>query len=69
MIVGFARYSRDQSFSALRRNRGFVGVMAAGSIAGTFLGAHMLGIVPSDILIPILVILLLASAARVWGHQ
>jgi uncharacterized protein len=69
MIVGFARYSRDPSFSALGRNRAFVAVMAVGSIAGTFLGGHLLGIVPNGILIPLLVILLLASAVKVWRHR
>ena len=35
MLVGFARYSRDSSFAVLGRNRWFVLVMAAGSIAGS----------------------------------
>src|SRR5262245_52707848 len=52
MIVGFARYSSDQSFSVLGRNRAFVVVMAAGSIVGTFIGGQLLGIVPNIILIP-----------------
>jgi hypothetical protein len=30
MLVGFTRYSQDQSFSVLGRNRAFVVVMAAG---------------------------------------
>ena len=37
MIVGFARYSRDRSFAVLAQNRSFVLVMAAGSIAGSFI--------------------------------
>ena len=32
MLMGFARYSRDQSFATLARNGRFVLVMAAGSI-------------------------------------
>ena len=68
MIVGFARYSRDQSFSVLRLNRLFVVVMAAGSIVGTFIGGQLLGIVPNIILIPLLVVILLASAVKVWRH-
>jgi uncharacterized protein len=68
MIVGFARYSRDQSFSVLRLNRIFVVVMAAGSIVGTFIGGQLLGIVPNIILIPLLVVILLASAVKVWRH-
>ena len=46
MVVGFTRYSRDRSFAVLGRNRAFVLVMAAGSIAGSFIGGQMLGIVP-----------------------
>jgi uncharacterized protein len=68
MIVGFARYSRDQSFLVLARNRAFVVVMAAGSIVGTFIGGQLLGIVPSMLLIPLLVAILLASAVKVWRH-
>ena len=33
MLVGFARYSRDQSFATLGRDRRFVLVMVAGSAA------------------------------------
>ncbi len=69
MIVGFARYSRDPSFATLGRNRAFVVVMAAGSVVGTFLGGQLLGIVPTGILIPLLVVLLLASAVKVWRHK
>ena len=47
MLVGFARYSRDRSFVVLGENRGFVLVMAAGSIAGSFIGGLLLGLVPS----------------------
>jgi uncharacterized protein len=69
MIVGFARYSRDQSFSVLGRNRTFVVVMAAGSVAGTFIGGQLLGIVPNIVLTPLLVVVLLASAVKVWRHN
>lgn len=69
MIVGFARYSQDQSFSVLRENTGFVVVMAAGSIVGSFVGGQLLGIVPSSVLIPALVVVLLLSAAKVWRHK
>ena len=69
MLVGFARYSRDQSFTVLRDNIGFVLVMAAGSVFGSFLGGQMLGIVPAVILIPLLAVILLLSAAKVWRHS
>ncbi|MES0129420.1 sulfite exporter TauE/SafE family protein [Mesorhizobium sp. M0029] len=66
MIVGFARYSRDQSFSVIRRNIAFVLVMACGSIVGTFLGGQMLGFVPSGVLLPALAAILVISAVKVW---
>jgi uncharacterized protein len=69
MLVGFARYSRDQSFSVLSQNRAFFLVMAAGSILGTFIGGLLLGVVPSAVLLPLLVALLLLSAAKVWRHE
>ncbi|MCV3243457.1 sulfite exporter TauE/SafE family protein [Mesorhizobium sp. ZC-5] len=69
MIVGFARYSRDQSFSVLNRNRTFVLVMAIGSIVGTFIGGRLLGLIPSGPLIPALAVILLLSAAKVWQHR
>ncbi len=69
MLVGFARYSRDQSFSVLGRNRRFLLVMAAGSIVGTFLGGLLLGVVPSGILLPLLAAILLVSAIKIWRHS
>lgn len=68
MIVGFSRYSRDQSFSVLGRNRIFLLVMAAGSVVGTFVGGLLLGLVPSAILLPALAVILLISAVKVWRH-
>jgi uncharacterized membrane protein YfcA len=69
MLVGFTRYSRDQSFSVLKRTRAFVLVMAAGSLAGSWIGAHLLGIVPSTVLLPLLAAILVVSAFKVWRHQ
>jgi uncharacterized membrane protein YfcA len=69
MLVGFTRYSRDQSFAVLGRNRSFVVAMALGSIVGTFIGGQLLGVVPSDILLPGLAVILLVSAWKVWRHQ
>lgn len=68
MIVGFARYSRDQSFAVLGRNRAFVLVMAAGSILGSFLGGQILGLVPSTFLLPLLAAILFISAIKIWRH-
>jgi uncharacterized membrane protein YfcA len=69
MLVGFARYSRESTFAVLGRNLRFVVIMAAGSTVGSFIGAQLLGIVPSAILLPVLVAILLISAVKVWRHQ
>lgn len=69
MLSGFARYSRDQSFSVIRRNAPFVLTMAAGSIIGTFVGGQALGMVPTYLLLPALAVILLVSAYKVWGHR
>jgi uncharacterized protein len=68
MLVGFTRYSRDQSFSVLGRNRIFLLVMAVGSIAGAFIGGLLLGVVPNAVLLPALAAILLVSAVKVWRH-
>ena len=69
MLVGFARYSRDRSFVVLGENRGFVLVMAIGSIVGSFVGGRLLGIIPTPILIPLLALILVLSAFKVWHHK
>jgi uncharacterized membrane protein YfcA len=69
MLVGFARYSRDQSFSVLRANWPFMLAMAAGSMVGTFIGGLLLGLVPSTILLPGLAAILAISAVKVWRHE
>ena len=69
MLVGFVRYSRDSTFAVLGRNRWFVAIMAAGSIVGSFIGAALLGIVPSAVLLPMLAVILLVSAVKVWRHK
>ena len=68
MLVAFARYSRDNSFTVLAANKTFMLAIAGGSIAGTLLGGLLLGVVPNAALIPLLVALLLASAIKVWRH-
>ena len=69
MLVGFARYSRDRSFVVLGENRRFVLVMAAGSILGSFIGGRLLGFVPNTVLLPLLAIILVLSAVKVWAHK
>jgi uncharacterized protein len=69
MLVGFARYSRDRSFVVLGENRRFVLVMAAGSIIGSFIGGRLLGLVPNAVLLPLLAIILVLSALKIWKHK
>jgi len=42
---------------------------AGGSIVGTIIGGHLLGIVSKNILLPLLAALLLISAVKVWRNQ
>ena len=69
MLVGFARYSRDRSFVVLGENRRFVLVMAVGSIVGSFIGGRLLGLVPNSLLLPLLAVILVLSAVKVWRHK
>lgn len=68
MLVGFARYSRDQSFAVLNSRRGFLLIMAAGSIIGTWIGALLLGFTSGAMLYPLLAVILIVSAIKVWRH-
>lgn len=69
LIIGFTRYSRDQSFSIIRSERRFLALMATGSLVGTFLGARLLGILATSVLLPILAAILVLSAVKVWRHS
>jgi uncharacterized protein len=69
MLVGFARYSRDRGFVVLAENRRFVLVMAVGSIAGSFIGGQLLGLLPNAVLLPLLVLILVLSAVKIWTHR
>lgn len=68
MLVGFARYSRDQSFAVLGHHKSFLITMAAGSIIGTMIGALLLGFTSGAVLYPLLALILLVSAVKVWRH-
>lgn len=69
MLVGFTRYSRDQSFSVIGRNKAFLLAMAGGSIVGTYIGGQLLGVVPEQILLPLLAAILVISAYKIWRHE
>lgn len=68
MVTAFTRYSRDGSFSVIRTQRQFIIIMAFGSLVGTFVGGRLLGIVPTDVLLPLLSTILVISAIKVWQH-
>lgn len=68
MLVGFARYSQDQSFSVIRSERRFLIMMAAGSIMGAFVGGQLLGLVSTQVLLPMLAAILVISSVKVWRH-
>ncbi|TAN54837.1 MAG: sulfite exporter TauE/SafE family protein [Magnetospirillum sp.] len=69
MIVGFSRYTQDASFAVLGKNRTFMMVMAVGSLVGAFIGGLLLGLAPSAILLPLLAVILVISAVKVWRHK
>lgn len=69
MLVAFARFSKDKSFAVLGQNKPFLITMTLGSITGTVIGGLLLGVVPSLVLIPLLVLLLLLSSIKVWNHD
>lgn len=68
ILVGFSRYSTDQSFAVVGRNREFVLIMALGSLFGAFLGGQLVGLVPAGFLLPLLAVILVISAIKVWRH-
>ncbi|MGE0116059.1 MAG: sulfite exporter TauE/SafE family protein [Steroidobacteraceae bacterium] len=69
MLTGFARYSRDQSFTVIRSQIRFIIIMGMGSLAGSFLGSRLLGIVPTGVLLPLLAGILVLSAIKIWRHS
>jgi uncharacterized membrane protein YfcA len=68
MVTGFVRYSLDGSFAVLKKQGRFCLMMAAGSIAGAFLGGLLLKWVDGALLLPILSVILIVSAWKMWRH-
>lgn len=69
MLIAFARYSRDDTFTVLRTNARFVAAMAGGSVLGTLVGGLLLRYVDGKVLVPTLAAILLLSAGKVWQHR
>lgn len=69
MLVAFFRFSKDAAFRVIKENRAFVCWMAMGSIVGTSVGGHLVGIVPGNVLLPLLAAILLISSVKVWQHH
>lgn len=68
MLAGFGRYSSHHSFAVLGRQKVFITLMAAGSIAGAFVGGQLLPYVAVNTLLPMLAAILLVSAFKIWRH-
>lgn len=66
MIVGFTRYSHSSAFQVMTQERSLFLWMTGGSILGAAVGGLFLGVVPTDLLITLLSIILLASAVQVF---
>jgi uncharacterized membrane protein YfcA len=43
--------------------------MAAGSLVGSFIGGRLLGLVPNALLLPLLAVILMLSAVKIWRHK
>lgn len=69
MLVAFARHSRDQAFTVLRRNARLVGAMTFGTVLGSVVGGLRSGLAVEALLVPLLAAVLLASAVKVWRHD
>ncbi|MFC3609225.1 sulfite exporter TauE/SafE family protein [Stutzerimonas tarimensis] len=69
MLIGFARYSRDRSFSVIQQNLGLVLAMAAGSVIGAWFGGILLTQVSAAYLLPLLSVILAISAVKLWRHR
>ncbi len=69
MLVGFFRYSRGSAFEVVREERPLLVAMFVGSVVGAGIGALMLGVVATDILVVILSFLLIVSATKIFKHR
>ena len=42
--------------------------MAIGSVVASFVGVQLLGVIPSEVLLPALALVLLLSSKKLWLH-
>jgi len=68
MLMAFARYRQSDAFAVCGRERTFLGWMIGGSLVGSAIGAALLGIVPTTLLVWGLGIILFISAVKVFHH-
>lgn len=69
MLMAFARYRQSDAFAVCDRERRFLGWMIGGSLVGSAVGAALLGIVPTTLLVWGLGVILLVSAVKVFHHK
>lgn len=69
MLVAFFRYSRDDSFKILFKMKSFTLIFAIGSIFGAYVGSLLLGTISTNILIPMLCLILLLSSYKIYIHK
>jgi len=69
MIVGFARYSKSDSFVVLRQEQDLFKFLAFGSIVGAGIGGLFLGIVPAHWLMVLLGFVLMVSTIKTFKYQ
>ncbi|HLA40433.1 MAG TPA: sulfite exporter TauE/SafE family protein [Candidatus Glassbacteria bacterium] len=66
LIVGILKYRSDRRTGVAARERPFVFAMAAGSIAGAYLGSRLLGMVSGEFLSIFLGVLLFIAAIKIF---
>jgi uncharacterized membrane protein YfcA len=69
MLLAFGKYAQGAAALALlRQHARFIVTMAAGSVAGSVTGGLLLGVVPTTLIVPLVIALLLISAVKVWRY-
>ena len=69
MLMAFARYRQSDAFAVCAQEQHFLGWMIGGSLVGSAVGAALLGIVPTTLLVWGMGVILLVSAVKVFRHH